>query len=242
LAGIQLAWTGVGAAMSAAAAGEELVNLFKSGFEYSQHLEQSAALLQGVIATNVKLSQDFEENYRLAGEAAVSLQKKFEDASIKYGISVEVLERGFKQLVDGGGATLVHNLDEAQKLAVLFGVALQAAGKDAETTRGILSELPKMLTGLEKPSGMILETLGLTNKQWDAMVKQAKTHHDLLEQITPLMANFAKVAEDAANRQMSLTQSIGLEVKRIMADGEKDAFTGWTEVLKQVKKFLEPIS
>jgi hypothetical protein len=240
LAGIQVAWTGIGAAIGLASkAVEEVDILFKSGVDYARQLEQNAAKLQGVIATNVKLSQDFEENYKLAGESAILLQKQFEDASIKYGIGVTTLERGFKQLVDGGGVSLVRNLQEAQQLSVSFGVSLQAAGKDADSTRAILGELPKMLAGIEKPTSFILETLGLTTKQWDAILAKAKTHHDLLDQLSPLMANYAKVAEDAATRQAPLMESIGLQLKRIMADAEAAPFKEWTHLLQEVKGFLD---
>lgn len=238
-AGMSVAFGAIGAAIGVAyEAMDKLVGLFKSGFEYAQDMQEATAKLQGVIASNVQLSKDFATNFAMAGEAASGLHQQFQDAAIQYGTSVEILERGFKQLVDGGGVSMVRNLDEAAQLAIKLGIALQAAGKDADTSRAIMSELPKMLEGTVKPSSFILETLGLTNVQWNEMVAHAKVHHDLLDQITPLMANYAKVAEDAANRQRSLMEAVGLEVKRIMADGEGDAFSGWTEALKQVKQFL----
>jgi hypothetical protein len=216
----------------------KLVGLFKDGFEYAQEMQEATAKLQGVIASNVELSKDFQTNFEMAGEAASSLHQKFQDAAIQYGTSVEILERGFKQLVDGGGVSMVRNLDEAAQLSIKLGIALQAAGKDADTSRAIMSELPKMLEGTEKPSSFILETLGLTVEQWNKLIASAKVHHDLLDQVSSLTENYAKVAENAANRQAALTASIGLEVKRIMADGEGDAFSGWTEALKEVKQFL----
>jgi hypothetical protein len=240
MAGMVTAFAGIGVAIGAVTkAASELVDQFKSGFEYLSQLEMKAALLQGVIATNVKLSQDFATNYKLAGEASVTIQRSMEDASIKYGITTEILDRAFKQFADGGGLSLVHNLNEAVQVTNMLSVALQAAGKDADTSRAIMSELPKMLAGTEKPSSFILETMGLTNKQWNQMVAQARIHHDLLDRMTPLMQNYLNVAADAANRQTALTQTIALDMKRIMADGERDAFAVWKETLQQIKKFLE---
>ena len=239
-AGITIGYGMIGAAIGAAYESmSKLVEVLKSGWEYTEKMQEATAKLQGVLAENVKLSSDEAENFRMAGAAAEGVYKKFQDAAIQYGTKVEVLERAFKQFIDAGGASLTRNVGEAADLAIKLSVSLQAAGKDADATRSIISEIPKLVSGTAKPSSLVLETLQLNKKEWAEIVAQARTHHDLLDQISARMQNYQKVAEEAGNRQKSLTESIHLEITRIVAEAEKPFFASWTEVLKEVKKWLE---
>jgi len=234
------AWGVIGTTITAVVTAlHQVTNEIKDGYEYLTHLEEKAADLQGVLASVTKLSESPAENFKLAGQAAVELVQHFEDASIKYGIQFDTLERGFKSFADAGGVSLTKNLKEAQDVTVLFAAALKGAGKDADATRSMLAEYPKLLDGTIGPSSKVLQTLGLTADQWRQILSASREHHDLLERITPYLQSYISVAEQASQRQDALAESAKLTLDRTIAMAAKPLWDGVTDSLKEINKWLE---
>lgn len=233
------AWGAITATIGAVAlAVHTVAEEIKAGYEYLTHLENKAADLQGVLASVSKLSANPAENFKLAGQAAVELVQRFEDASIKYGVQFDTLERGFKSFADAGGASLTKNLKEAQDVTVLFAAALKGAGKDADATRSMLAEYPKLLDGTVTSSSKVLQTLGLTVSQWRQILSESREHHDLLQRITPYLQNYIAVAEQASQRQESLAESVKLTLDRTVAMAAKPLWDGITDSLKEMNQWL----
>lgn len=239
LAKLQVEWKLINVAIEAALLPAQAVAAtFKAGSDYLEKMETVAADLQGVLASNVKLSADQATNYKLAGEAATEVQTSIEDASIKYGIAVDTLDRGFKAFVESGGASLTHSISDTVQIVVMLGAALKASGKDADATRSMLSEYPKLLDGTISSSSKVLETLGLTKTQWMTIREEAEKHHDLLERLTPLLSQYMQVAQDSANRFDAIKATLVLIYERTAALMDQQFWPTLKQDLQEIRDYL----
>lgn len=215
LVAFQLEWGLATIAMQGALAPIVAIrDTIKAGLGYLTDLQTKAADLQGVIASSVKFSDDPFQNFVQSGQAAENIVKKIQDEAVATGMSFSTLSRSFKAFETGGGQHLVNNLSEAVQVSNMFAMAMVAAGKDVQTTRMLMSDVPKLLDGSVTASSSLLRVLGLTQEQWLAIRASASKHHDLLAQLSPLMQNYVSVAEAAGGRTKNLEDALRLAYER----------------------------
>jgi hypothetical protein len=237
---LNLAWKAAGLVIEGVASAIEApFKAVKDGVQYVRELQTATADLQGSIAGNITLSKDYAVNFKLAGDAAEVVRKKLEDVAISTGLTVQGLQSAFKQLAEGGGGSFVTNIDQLVDLTQMFGQAMKAAGKDVNATRTLLSEIPALLAGNEAPSSKLLEVLHLTKDQWEAIRLSALKHHDLVQQLAPLLKPYLDVADEAGNRQEALINQLDLIKKRIEGAFSQQVFTAFTDALQTAKNYLQ---
>lgn len=218
---------------------QEITSLIKSGWEYMTNLQKSAADLQGLIASNVVLSKDFTENFKLAGEAAVAITKQLQEISVQTGIQVTQLNSAFKAVVDGGGAQFVTQMSQLGTLAEMFALAVKATGKDFQVQRTLISEIPSLLDGTVTKSSLILRTLGLTKEQWEKIREEGEKHRDLTERLAPLLQKYLTVAEQSDLRMSSLNEKLELMKNQLSGAIIQPVWDAWIKVLEQAVVFLQ---
>lgn len=236
---LNLAWKVAGEAIKLV--GEVILAPFKAiqeGVQYIRQLQTASADLQGVIAANITLSSDYPTNFRLAAVAAEEVRKKLQDIALVTGLTEQGLQSAFKQLLEAGGGSFVTSMDQLVQLTGLFGEAMKAAGKDVNATRTLLSEIPALLGGNEAPSSKLLEVLHLTKAEWEAIRVSALAHHDLLEQLAPILQPYIDVVGQAGTRQEVLINQLDLMKKRIEAAFSKEVFAVYTKALQEAKDLL----
>lgn len=211
----------------------------KDGWEYMTNLQKSAADLQGVIASNVILSKDFGDNFRLAGEAAVDITKQLQDFSVKTGIEVTQLNSSFKAVVDGGGASFVTQMSQLGTLAEYFALAVKATGKDFQVQRTLVSEIPGLLDGTVSKSSLILRTLGLTKDAWEKIRQEGEAHKNLVTLLEPLLKPYLTVVEQAELRMSALNEQLDLMKNRIASAILIPIWETWVSILQDTLHWLE---
>jgi hypothetical protein len=241
VARFQLLWGLVGAAMHAVeAAFEGVLNAFRSGLDYLTQFEEKAAQLQGVIAGTVKYSNDLAENLRLTSQAGEAVARALEDIAIKTGASTQQLNSTFKALMESGVANFTKDMGEVVKLTEMFTVALQASGKDTQTTRTLLSEIQQLLDGSIGKHSKILEVLHLSQAEWEKIRESSLKNGDLVSELAPRLQPYLKVAEEAVMRHGKLADSLKLMSERAFALLAEPLWKSWTGYLEQARNwFLE---
>jgi hypothetical protein len=235
----QVLWGLVGAAIKGVeAALMAVVNWFKTGWEYLSQLEQKAADLHGVLAATVQFSANMAENFRLTGQAAEVVAKRLEDVAINAGLSEKSLQSAFKALMESGGANFGKTLNDMVRLTEMFGLAMKAAGKDAQATRSLISEIPKLLDNSIDKHSKILEVLHLTKDQWSEIRKQGLEHHDLVQRLEPALRPYLTVAQQAELRHEALNEQIELMTKRSEALVAEPMWKAWHSALEKAKGFF----
>jgi hypothetical protein len=243
---LQLAYTVIQAMTVAVMA---LPRAFQAGWEYLTKVEEQAQELQGSIAGTVKLSENLAENFNMSAKAAEAIVLKFQDIAAKDNLKPENLQAGFKAFMEGGGGATVKTLDEATRATELFALALKNSGVNAQTTRSLISEIPKLLNDSITPSSKLLEVLHLSKDEWSKIRAEALKHHNLVELLEPRMKAYTAVTAESNMTQKDMTETAGNMLSRvegIVAKPMWDAFNatlkdalGW---FKQHKNQVEAIA
>jgi hypothetical protein len=216
-----------------------LADSIKSGWEYMTQLQKSAADLQGVIASNVVLSKDFGDNFKLAGEAAVDITKDLQSFAAKTGIEVTQLNSAFKAVVDGGGASFVTQMSQLGTLAEYFALAVKATGKDFQVQRTLISEIPGLLDGSVSKTSLILRTLGLTKDEWEKIRQSSEEHKNLVEQLEPRLKPYLTVAEQADLRMAAINEQLELMKNQISAAIVTPTWNAWLKILQDAATYVK---
>lgn len=239
VARFQILWGLVGAAIHLAqAAFEAVVAAFKEGFEYLNHLQEKADELQGVIAANVTFSKDLKENFLLAGEAAEQVVRSLRDISFKDHVDPDQLNSAFKALAEGGGAQFVTSLQQMVSLTELFTLAMKASGKETQVTRSLITEIPALLDGSISKNSKLLEVLHLNKDQWEQIREKALQHHDLLNELEPILRPYLDATQQAALHQSVLNEQMTEFKKEIEAAIAKPLWDAWTELLRSARDYF----
>jgi hypothetical protein len=236
----QITWAAASAIVSALVAPVLAIsNGIKEGWEYSVKLQETSAQFQGVLAANVKFATDMGTNFQMAGQFATVAVQKLQQMSIETGISVEQLQSAFKALVEGGGANFVTQFSELPRLAELFAVAVQATGKDFMVQRTLISEIPGLLDGSITKSSKILETLHMTQDQWEKIRQSGLAHHDLLAQLEPVLSPYLTVLQQADLRMQVMNEKWDLLKKQIFAAIDAPIFAAFLSFLQKAAGWLD---
>jgi hypothetical protein len=236
----QLTWAAASAIVSAMVAPVLAIsNGIKEGWEYSVKLQETSAQFQGVLAANVKFADDMGTNFQMAGQFATVAVQKLQQMSIETGISVEQLQSAFKALVEGGGANFVTQFSELPRLAELFAVAVQATGKDFMVQRTLISEIPGLLDGSITKSSKILETLHMTQDQWEKIRQSGLAHHDLLAELEPVLSPYLTVLQQADLRMQVMNEKWDLLKKQIFAAIDAPIFAAFLSFLQKAAGWLD---
>lgn len=173
--------------------------IIKGGIEYLNQTQIKADEIRGVIQDNVKFSGDWEAQLQKVDIAAGAVMRKLQDVAIADHLKLPDLTNSFKTLSNAGGANFVKDMNDMVRLAELFNLAMKASGTSTETTRKLVSEIPKALEGTEAPSSRLLLVLHMSAEEFKKMREQALEQKDLVaqleERLQPYLQSLGRVQE-----------------------------------------------
>lgn len=234
----QLAWAAVGAVINEIIGiPGRIVDVFKSGFEYLNTLEEQASQLKAALSTAEVFSEDPAKNLKLAAEEAERLTKRIQEMAITLQVNSKTIQAGFEKFIEFGGRNLTAGNDQALQLSSLAVAALQAQTPQLNI-RTAGTELQKLVTGTLTDANKLPAAFGLSANQLNQMALHARTAHDLLDQIVAAAPGIADRIASAADRQAALTESLNLYKERLEGILAGDTFNAYTDFLKSTLKFL----
>lgn len=214
---------------------EFLPKRFAEGWEYLNKIQQAADDIRPLLVDNVKFSDDFATNLRMAGDAALQVEQRLEDLAASTGQKQETIRRNFEAFMEAGGQNFTQNLNQSLDLVTIWSKAMESAGiKQTE----VVSEIPKLLEGNIVRQSKILEVMHLTKEEWFQIRDEAMKHHDLLERITPLLKPYLDAQEQLAARQREMTAQMELMQTRVFATMAEPLWKAWNTQLEKARDWF----
>lgn len=236
----QLAWGAVGAVMHGVEdIGHGIVDAFKSGWNYLENVQDAAAQLHVVLASNVEYSKDLATNFQLADQAAKLVADKFQDVGAKTGLDPKQLTQTFASFIDAGGASLVKNTQQQVDFVTNLSLAARTVSADSMDQRKILRDIPKLLDGTIDKSSSLLRIMGLTKDEWLKIRDTSLQHRDLLDQIHDRMEPMVQEGEELSKTTRNRTAAIKEMFSQMMGDFEKPIFKAWNDELDILQQKLK---
>lgn len=211
----------------------------KEGIDFLSKTQEYVDRLSGTLATNVKYSADFAENFRIARDTAGDVVTALRQVSVATGLPFQSLLETFEALSSSGAANAVKNTGELVQLTQLFEQALQGTGRSASNLKFLISQLPLFFNGSLKATSQIAEALNLSSDQLTNIVSSAKQHKDLVEQLTPLLANYVAASDAAKDSHEKIIGALQLELQQLEAIGAAPVFHTIDDFLKNVQDWLD---
>lgn len=211
---------------------------FEEGFNYLAQTEQQAEKLAGVLENNVRFSADLADNFRLATEQANAVTVALQELSAKISVPVDQLQRTFSAIVDAGGASTVSTMRDLVTLTQDFALAFQAAGRSGTSLRSLVSQLPQLFEGNVKSTQAIAEALGVSGQRLTEIVASAKEHHDLVEQLQPLLSGLNAGADQLSKSYESQLATLKQQLHEIEAAGVAATFEQIQNILQQINEYV----
>jgi hypothetical protein len=233
--GLQISYTIINAIISVIGL---IPKAFQEGWTWLNQIADQAAELQGVLAGNVRFSEDFVKNYEMAGKAARQVAEAIQDTAFVTGQSIQTIDTAFKAFIEGGGQNFTHNLQESVQLVGLLAQGMHTVVPPTRVMRQLTEELPKLLSGNLGPTSKFGELLNMSQKDLQKLVKDAEKHHDLLQRLAPALSAFTKVQDEASGRQSVLNNQIENMRQRAMALVAEPIWKMWTDLLQKAKEYF----
>jgi hypothetical protein len=183
------------------------------GLKYLEDFQERSSQLRAALLQNITYSKDWSKNIELASSAADILTRKVEDLAAKLQVKAPIIQTAFESFLDFGGRNLVKSTDEALNVGGLTAAALQATNPNINT-RKVVSEVQDLVAGTVKESSKLASVLGLSANQLNQMSRDARTTHDLFERMVEKAPGLVERLESANQRFGSLSDALGLFVKR----------------------------
>lgn len=230
--GVQAVIQGVGEAFKAP------FQLLGVGVKYLQDTERAADDLVGVIATNMKFSDNYAENFKIAQKASVEVTEALQDQAILTGFSADALEKTFSALAESGATKYVRTLNEMVELATDFQLALKAAGAGGLAAQTSVQEMVKLFSGNPSKDNKFLAWLGVNPAEWDKMRKAAVDTRDLTVRIAEKSQAFRDALVEAGQGQVVVIGNLKLLLSKIAGEGAKPLFAELTKALREITTWL----
>lgn len=215
------------------------INSFREGLKLLEETEVNADKLTGVLAANVKFSDNLVENFKLASGAAGETVLALRDLSIQLKVPYEQLQKVFSALVDAGGAQVVGSIKQMVDLTGMLALAFRAAGREGNAIRSLVSQLPLMIQGSVKSTQAIAEALGMSGEELSKIVASAKIHHDLTEQLQPKLQALIDGSKELQGSYSVLVTSLEEQKKRLEGIAADGVFKEMKGLLETISKYIE---
>jgi hypothetical protein len=212
----------------------------KNGLDVLREMEERQHSLTTTIFANVELSQDMSENFRLSQQAATETLAILRQRAAATGLGLEDLQNTFKALTESGAVGLVKDLREVITLTEKFQVLLTNMGSGPLATQISLEEVAKLFRGeLSEGGNKFLTMLGISNRRWEQITANAKTHRDLIAQLTPYMQKYDQAVKAGEGTQQKLINQITLLFDIITSDATNNLFSRLTAALQYLNEWLQ---
>lgn len=239
LARFYLLWNGVqGAIWAAGEAMKAPFQLLGVGVKYLQDTERAADDLVGVIATNMKFSDNYAENFKIAQTASVAVTEALQEQAILTGFSTDALEKTFSALAESGATKYVKTLKEMVELTTDFQMALKAAGAGGMAAQTSVQEMFKLFSGNPGKDNKFLAWLGVDPSEWAQMRESAKETGDLVVRISEKSEAFRDALIAAGQGQVVIIGNLKLLFSKLAGEGTKPLFEALTKTLRDINDWF----
>lgn len=234
-----LLWNGVqGAIWAAGEAMKAPFQLLGVGIKYLQDTERAADDLVGVIATNMKFSDNYAENFKTAQKASVAVTEALQEQAILTGFSPDALEKTFSALAESGANKYVKTLKEMVELTTDFQMALKAAGAGGMAAQTSVQEMFKLFSGNPGKDNKFLAWLGVNPAEWAKMRNEAAKTGDLVSKIAEKSKSFRDALIEAGQGQVVVIANLKLLLSKIAGEGTKPLFEELTKTLRDINDWF----
>lgn len=235
-----LLWNGVqGVIWAVGEAIKVPFQLLGVGVKYLQDTERAADDLVGVIATNMKFSDNYAENFKIAQRASVAVTEALQEQAILTGFSTDALEKTFSALAESGATKYVKTLKEMVELTTDFQMALKAAGAGGMAAQTSVQEMFKLFSGNPGKDNKFLAWLGVNPTEWKAMRDASVETHDLVVRISEKSVNFRDALIEAGKGQVVIINNLKLLFSKIAGEGTKPLFAEITKALLDINNWFK---
>jgi hypothetical protein len=212
----------------------------KQGLDFLRQMEENTNSLALTLFANVKYSNDLKENFRVAKQIAGELAKDIQKIAALEGIDAGKLTDTFKALTEGGVTNLTKSAKEILDISTQFLILLQNMGSGALATQISMDEIAKLFKGeLGEASSKFLQTLGISNKEWDRMIARARTQKDLVAQLQPRMAAYVEAVKQGEGSQQRLLNQIKLTANLVFGDAAGNLYEKLSKAISDFNQYLQ---
>lgn len=212
---------------------------FEEGFNFLKETELNADKLTGVLASNVKFSEDMAKNFQMASESAGHVVLALRDVSVELKLPYDQLAKVFSALVDSGAAQTVSSMRDLVTLTTDFALAFRAAGREGNAIRSLVSQLPLLFEGNVKSTSAIAEALHMSSEELSTMVANAKTHKDLVEQLEPRLQGLIAGSKEMAGSFQATSAALQEQLKRLEGIAALNVFDRMKAALEAISALLK---
>lgn len=214
--------------------------VMKAGLDFLREMEERQQSLAVTIFANTRLSEDLAQNFQLAKTAAGEALEVLHQRAAATGLSLEDLQNTFKALIESGAGSLVTSLRDVITLTEQFQVLLTNMGSGPLATQISLDEVAKLFRGeLSEGGNKFLTMLGISNKEWERMVSQAKTQKDLIAQLEPRLKKYTDAMKAGELGQQRLINQTKLLLNLLAGDAAETVFERLSKALEVLNKWLQ---
>jgi hypothetical protein len=224
------------------AAREAITAPFKAiaeGLKYTRETEREADLLMGVLAANIKYSDDLAANYDQLRKAAEGAVRELQNIAVYVHAPIDSVERTFKSLMDNGITKFTANMHDVLTMTTMFAAALRVAGLGGLQLNQEIGNIPKLMDGTVGASNRFLRVLNLTPAAWQQILDKAKVHHDLITRLAPLMDPFMSALEKGKAHQAVLIEQFELLKKRLEAFAVTEVYERLSDAIKGLNDWMQ---
>lgn len=210
------------------------IKAFEDGFSFINQLEVQADKLTGTLASNLQFSKDLGTNFTMAAASAKDVALALQQLSLNLNAPLETVQRVFDSIATSGGAQTVKTLGDMVTLTQQFVAAFIAAGRNADTLRSLVSQLPQVFQGNVQSTNAVAEALGVSGAQLHDIIASAKTQKDLTEQLQPLLQGQMQAVAATADHYRDLVAQLKLQGQEIEGSAALPLYEELEVLLKSI--------
>lgn len=214
------------------------IKLLMAGWQYMANTERAADDMVGVIASNVKFSKDYLENFNKARDAAKEVTKALQEQAIVTGFSADQIEGTFKALLSSGAARYVKTLREMVGLATMFQMALKAAGAGGLAAQTSIQEMSRLWNGTPNVDNKFLAFVGMDVGQWKQFREEVEKTRDMFPRLAERTKAYRDALIAAGQGQTVLLNNLKLIMSRIAGSALEGLFDKVNSALIRLNKWL----
>lgn len=211
----------------------------QEGMQFVTEVEEQSAIIASSMASNVIYSSDFATNFQKVSQVSNQVAIALQQIAAQTGLSAQNLTKVYEALANSGAGETVKNAQDLVNLTQMFTLALEASGRTGTNIRNLISQLPQLFEGTLKNSSALAESLGMSGAQLKSLVADAKTHKDLVEQLTPLLQGQVDEAKTLENTHGSLVARVTEWKKLLEGIAALPIMGTFDDLLKQALTYLD---
>lgn len=154
--------------------------IVSSAFEAFRVFESTKISLQAALASQLRLSGNAAENFRLMGDVADVLVNRLIDIDRQSAATFDELVMGFQTFVATGGLRMVSTLEEALQATNLIVNASRIFSRQTNQQMALLTNMRGILQGNSFQMAEVLQVIARSGAEWKEQLRTIEAQRNLL--------------------------------------------------------------